>query len=148
LALAYFADGWRLPATASSAACAFHLARLYVREQHFDDLLELVSQAEAQFSPPHSTASAAQFFNLIATLADDPRAIPLREELRDRSRMALARKLRQHVEVDTRPGHTVSQLFGQNTSWSAPLARDAEFALKTTLRRPGTPTRVLPVAVD
>jgi tetratricopeptide (TPR) repeat protein len=138
LALGYFEAGWQLRNTAGSTACLFHLARLYVQVQRCDALLTLVSVAEEEFTARPADASAAQFFDLVATLADDPKAATLRPELRDRARMGLARRMRQHIEIETRPGKTVSNLFGKNPSWPAPLVSDADFALKAALRKSGS----------
>jgi hypothetical protein len=68
-------------------------------------------------------------------LAGLPPLKPFAAELRDRSVLALARRLRSGVEAGRPPAPLVSTLFGRSKDWPAGLVSDADFAATEALRR-------------
>ncbi len=136
LAATYWAAGWSLRhLSANAVPCAVRLARLYAEEEKPDRLLQLVAEVESHLQAPGDDQPAGQFFNEVAQLADRPNLAAIRGELRDRSLLALAAKLRQRAPVEKRPGSLVSNLLGQCSAWGAPIVSDAAFAFKGALRR-------------
>jgi tetratricopeptide (TPR) repeat protein len=135
LALRYLADGWARRPRGTALACLLRLTRWHAEQDGQRELLALVAQAEEFFVPPGNESGAGQFFNALAQLADRANLSALRDELRDRALRGLADKLRSHARRDVRPGTTVSALFGQSGVWKPALVSDAEFALKSALRK-------------
>jgi hypothetical protein len=99
------------------------------------DLLALIGEAEEFFRPPGRDNETAEFFARIVHLAEEPGLAELRDELRDRSLMMIATKMRQRVDSRTATGKLVSSLLGPPSNWPAPVASDAQFAVKTALTR-------------
>ncbi len=139
LALGYFKLGWNLRPQGNAVPCAMRMARLYAQQETPAQLLELLSEAEEFFRPAGSENPAGQFFNLVATLAEQKELATIRDDLRDRALLALAAKVRQHAGLESRPGTIVSTLLGESSHWSPALVSDAQFALKTALKRPALP---------
>ena len=80
---------------------------------------------------PGHEASAVEFYNELARLADRESLLEARDDLRDRALMGLASKLREHVNASrSRTGLLASAYFGRNKAWPADLVGDASLALK------------------
>jgi tetratricopeptide (TPR) repeat protein len=140
LARGYFAAGWgtRDADTThgnNAIPCANRLAEIDAFAETLDPLCELIDEVEGWLSPPGNVSRSAEFFNGIAKLAELPHLQKHREDLRDRARLALAAKLRDHPRFETRPGNAVSDLFGNSGLWSAGVVADATHALKAAIRR-------------
>src|SRR5262249_8501369 len=84
---------------------------------------------------PGYNHDAGRFFNKVAGLADLPHLDGERPEIRNRCRLALATKLRQHTRVEHTAGTIVSDLFGVKDRWSPAVVSDADFALRASLKQ-------------
>jgi tetratricopeptide (TPR) repeat protein len=140
LAGAYFALGWheRDKSTAhgsNAVPCATRLAEIYAFAEPLDPLWTHIDEVENWLAPAGDVAAASGFFNIIVKLADQPHLKGQRAALRDRSKMALAAKLRQHPQYEKRSGNVVSDLFGHSGHWPAAVVSDANFALRRALKR-------------
>jgi hypothetical protein len=113
LAGTYFATGWEMRPGKNDVPCATRLARLLAEKEAADELLGLVSEAEEYLVTPGNDVAAAQFFNEVARLAEQPTLAKVRDDLRDRSLLALAVKLlRRHCHASPdRPGPGHCQLL-------------------------------------
>jgi hypothetical protein len=69
----------------------------------------------------------------VARLADVEALVEVRDELRDRSLMGLASKLREQVKSPRRTGMLASAYFGRNRPWPNDVVTDATLALKAAL---------------
>jgi hypothetical protein len=135
LARRYFQQGWTARPCKNDTLCAQELALSHACQAGSAELLHLLSEAEEYLLPPGNEAAAKQFFNDIAILAAEPALSSVRDELRDRCRLALATKLSQRAEHETRPGAMVSDFFGQSGTWEPPVVSDANFALRALLKQ-------------
>jgi tetratricopeptide (TPR) repeat protein len=136
LAILYFEKGWVLRPYENAFPCALKLMQLYAEQESPERLLHLVSEAEVFFQPTGHEHAAGQFFNALAEHAERPNLSGLRDDLRDRSLLALATKLRQRAAVEERPGYLVSSLVGESDTWAPALVNDARVAYQTALKRP------------
>jgi hypothetical protein len=146
LARPYFATGWAKRPGKNYLACAIKLAALDADEGKADELVSLLTEAEKYLLPPGNTSAAAGFLNEIARLADHPNLAAVRDDLRDRTLLDLAVKLRQRAEGEVRPGNLVSDVLGHAAAWDAAVVRDAGYALKTALERARPPALRQPQA--
>jgi tetratricopeptide (TPR) repeat protein len=135
LARAYFLLGWQRRSGGGSVGCALHLARLYAEADERFLLENLLGEAEKFFAPAGNDSAAGQFFNLVAGLADRPNLLTLRDDLRDRSLLALAGKLRQRARVEERPGDVVAQMLGSSPAWLPAQVSDAQFAFRAAVSK-------------
>jgi tetratricopeptide (TPR) repeat protein len=137
LAGAYFAIGWRerdKPANVDNAVpCAIRLAEIYAFAEPLDPFWTHLDEVEQYLAKPGNLPATANFFNTIAKLADLPHLYKHRADLRDRCKLALAGKLREHYHRESRPGNAVSDLFGRSGHWPAAVVSDANHALRRAL---------------
>jgi tetratricopeptide (TPR) repeat protein len=139
LAKTYFARGWdartlSLPAARNATACACRLIELHALAEDREPFWTLLAEAEEWLEEPGWVADAGRFFNTVAECAKLPHLEADRGELRDRSRLGLALKLRQHAKTETTPGTAVADLLGASGYWSPAVVSDADFALRTALK--------------
>jgi tetratricopeptide (TPR) repeat protein len=146
LGLRYFEKGWEVRPRGNPIPCALRIAKLYAGSDSPERLLELVSQADSYLTTAEA-GLAGQFYNGIAELADDPHLSGLRDELRDRSLLGIAAKMRQWAGESIAPGRIVSVLMGQNSTWSPPVVSDAAFAVKNEARRSASPKSKTTISV-
>ena len=135
LAREHFRAGWRLRPAAGAFACALHLARIGADAGDGPALRTLLDEADVFLRHPGNDAHAAEFYNLVAALAERPPVADFRDELRDRALVGLAGKLRQRAAFEERPGDVVAQLLGQKRAWAPPVVSDADFAFRAALSR-------------
>jgi tetratricopeptide (TPR) repeat protein len=139
LAGAYFAIGWRERSVSVNLGkialpCAIRLAEILAFAEPLDPFWGHFQEVESWLETMGHAVSTASFFNVILKLAELPHLHGARAELRDRSRLALAAKLRDHAKHENRPGNAVSDLFGGSRHWAAAVVSDADFALRTALK--------------
>jgi hypothetical protein len=139
LALPLYRAGWAERPAANCTACALRLAQSFAREGAVEPLLQLVTEGEQFLGGPGNEGPAAEFFNEVARVANEPGLAGVRDELRDRARLGLAGKIRQRVEAGSRSGTLVSTMLGQSGLWAAPVVSDAQFAVTGQLRQPPRP---------
>lgn len=155
LAQKYFETGWQQRPWGAAVACARALTDLHSEGGNMASLLTLVAEAELFFAPPGNEAAAADFFNHVAGAAQKPELAEIREELHDRTLVALAGKLGQNSLDSFRWSSLVTQLFpttsNRNTPlWPTSVVSDAHFALRAaveqgpqkTQREPGAGARI------
>jgi tetratricopeptide (TPR) repeat protein len=140
----YYNLGWQQrngTATAASHAvpCAVRLARILAQHAQPEPLLQLVGEVETHLNDDRHGGSTWLFFTAAAELAELPHLEAVREELRDRSKLALAATVRRYGERESRPGSVVQDAFGRSELWSAPLMRDAAYALTARQKLPPVP---------
>ncbi len=142
LALPYYQEGWKRRPGGSPVPCALRLAQLHTQREEPDRLLDLLGETEVYLRPPGNDAPAGEFFNEVARLADQPALARVRDEIRDRTLLALAGKLRQRVAGRT-PVGAVAALLGPKSVWAPAVVSDAEFAVKQApIRRPAPRTEI------
>jgi tetratricopeptide (TPR) repeat protein len=124
LAVPYYLAGWDQRPTGSPVPCAVRLAEHYTEDGDRDRLLALARQADDFLADPGSREEAAAFYNTLARLAD--RLPDLRDDLRDRALVGIARKLREGAPA----AELASTLLGEAQVWPAGLVSDAQFALR------------------
>src|SRR5262249_25569230 len=139
LAGAYFVLGWRQRAASASLAnntivCAVRLAEIYAFADPFEPFWQHLDEVDGFLASPGNVAATSNFFDTVLKLAELPHLQSHRAELRDRSRLALAGKLRQHSLSESRPGAVVSELFGKSRHWPAAVVSDSNFALRSALK--------------
>lgn len=136
LALGFLARGWVRRPHGSAIPCLLRLLQWHAEQDEQKAFLTLTAEAEEFFaSPVENEHGAIQFFNALAQHADRDNLAAIRDDLRDRSLCGLAKRLRQRSLVDVHAGTTISTLFGASGLWNAALVRDADFALKTALKK-------------
>lgn len=140
LAGAYFARGWEsrsqsLSLARNASGCAERLIEIYAFAEPRDPFWELLGQAEDWLNDPGWSHDAGRFFNKVAGLADLPHLRSERPEIRDRCRLGLANKLRQHAKVEQSAGTIASDLFGVEKRWSPAVVSDADFALRSSMKQ-------------
>jgi tetratricopeptide (TPR) repeat protein len=139
LAIRYFARGWAertttLGTARNATACAIRLIELYALAEDRGPFWTLLGEAEEWLTEPGWAADAGRFFNTLVECATLPHLADDRGELRDRSRLGLALKLRQHARAETTAGTAVADLFRTPGHWSPAVVSDADFALRSVLR--------------
>ncbi|MCB9895977.1 MAG: hypothetical protein H6839_16205 [Planctomycetes bacterium] len=127
-ALYFFRQGWRARPHPNSVPCAVHMAVIHADRDEPEKLVALTDEADRFFNPPGNEATAAHYYNMLATLARRESLQRRRAELHDRALNGLANKLRQ------RSGATHTLLF-ESKAWSNALVSDAQFALRAEARR-------------
>jgi len=135
LAQEVFEAGWALRPRRIDIPCALHLVSLYAQQPSPQAVVNLVAQAEELLGPPGNTRDAGKFFNEVAAVAESPNLAGVRDDLRDRARIALAAKVRQQAAGGARPGDLVSTFFGHSGAWDPALVSDAGFAVRDANRR-------------
>jgi hypothetical protein len=148
LASHYYRLGWAARPLGSPIPCALRLAEMAGREPGTENLFVLLSEAEEYLASSGADSEAADFFNAIARLADQPHLVDCRDDLRDRALVALAARLRQRAR-DRMPGPNLISTFLGQSWWPPALSSDAAFAVKaatraiSTARPTGTATIVV-----
>jgi tetratricopeptide (TPR) repeat protein len=130
LALGYYALGWGDRPSTDALPCALRMASIFADNGSTRALLDLVDQADELLRSPGREDPAVEFYNELARLARRDSLAEVRDELRDRSLMGLARRLRDQVSSQRRLGVLASNYFGKNPVWSPDLVGDATHALK------------------
>jgi len=135
LASAYFALGWGERGTSLGNAqnalpCAERLIEIYAFAESRDEFWVLLTEAEDWLREPGWAHDAGRFFNKVAALAELPHLAPDRPEIRDRCRLGLAGKLREHAKTEATAGTAVSDLFGHSQRWSPAVVWDADVAVR------------------
>jgi tetratricopeptide (TPR) repeat protein len=133
LAVPYYREGWKIRPAQGPVACAIRLAQLHAQSRSHEELLGLIGEAGEYFRPAGRDTEAAEFFNEIARLAEQPDLAKLRDDLRDRSLMGIAGKIRQRVDCRMATAALVPSLLGTASVWPAAIVSDAQFAVKTAL---------------
>jgi tetratricopeptide (TPR) repeat protein len=126
-ALPFFTQGWKLRPNPNSVPCAVHIAVIHADSGDAESLLTLTGEADRFFTPPGHEAQAAQYYNMLATLAQREALAGTRTELHDRALTGLARKLRQRPDGRQAPF--------DSKAWSNALVSDAQYAARTELQR-------------
>ncbi len=134
LAQAYFEAGWARRPGPNDIPCAKHLLALYAQQPSPQALLQLVAEAEERLGSPGDAQAASQFFNEVAVAAESPKLASVRDDLRDRARLALAAKVRQQSAGGARPGDLAWTFFGPSGAWKPAEISDAAFAIKHAIR--------------
>ena len=88
------------------------MAAIYADQGEVPLLVGLVDQADSLLRNPGREAPAVEFYNELARMAERDALAEVRDDLRDRSLMGLAHKLRQKVATDLRPGLLISNFLG------------------------------------
>jgi tetratricopeptide (TPR) repeat protein len=135
LALEYYAKGWASRPGSNAMACGLRMAGVYAELGHPDPLIQLVDEADALFRQSTPELQAADFYNEIARLAENETLAGIRDELRDRSLIGLATRLRHQITTLKKPGMTLSSYFGRSKVWAPDLVDDADHAMKLALSR-------------
>src|SRR5262249_52046732 len=117
--------------------CGIRLAQLYAQTGSAQELLSFVGEAEEFFAPVGRNAEAADFFNETARFAERPELAAIRHDLRDRSLLGIAGKMKQQVKAQTASVDlaALAMLDGRLSVWPASIVSDADFAVKNALRR-------------
>jgi tetratricopeptide (TPR) repeat protein len=143
LAVPYFVRGWEArqaspPAGRNALPCAERLIEIYALAESRDPFWTLLAEAEDWLRQPGRSHEAARFFRRVNECADLPHLRADRGEIRDRCRLGLAGKLREHAKCESNPGTAVADLFGASKQWSPAVVSDADFALRAAVkvRRP------------
>ncbi|HEX3147969.1 MAG TPA: tetratricopeptide repeat protein [Gemmataceae bacterium] len=142
LAVPYFDRGWvgRTESTAlsqNSVVCATRLLEILALAEEREPFWKLLSEAEEWLQQPGWVTDAGRFFNAVSECARLPHLTNDRGELRDRARLGLALKVRQHAEAECTLGTIVSDLLSASGHWSPSVVSDAHFALHaSTKKRP------------
>jgi tetratricopeptide (TPR) repeat protein len=131
----YLRAGWQRRPAPNSAPCASFLARLFLEQGDTASLLSLVVEARAFFASAGQDQSAVEFFRSVASMADQPAAQPVRDDVRDHALIGLADLLRQRARVESKPGNIVSTYFGAGGPWAAPVVADGQFAFHALLEQ-------------
>ena len=111
------------------------MIEIYAFAEPRDSFWELLAETEEWLREPGWSHDAGRFFNKVAGLADLPHLERERGEIRDRCRLGLANKLRQHANTEFTGGTIVVDLFGAQRRWSPAVVSDAEFALRATQKQ-------------
>lgn len=140
LAGAYFARGWQsrsksLALSRNASACAERLIEIYAFATPRDAFWTLLAEAEDWLKEPGWSHDSGRFFNRVAGLAELPHLRDDRAEIRDRCRLGLANKLREHATYETNAGTVVSDLFGSQSRWSPAVVSDADHALRAWIKQ-------------
>ncbi|MCA8910864.1 MAG: hypothetical protein KDB82_04115 [Planctomycetes bacterium] len=125
-ALVFFHEGWRARPHPSAVPCAVHMAVIHADREQPEKLDALTDEADRFFAPPGNEARAAQYYNMLATLARRESLGEHRADLRDRALTGMANKLRQNPK---------SQLPFDGKAWSNAFVSDVRFAQRTELKR-------------
>jgi tetratricopeptide (TPR) repeat protein len=131
LALPYYAAGWMGRPSTNAVPCALRMASIFADRGEVENLVTLVDQADALLKGPGREAPAIEFYNELALMAERDALAEVRDDLRDRSLMGLAYKLRQRVATDRRPGLLNSNYLGRSRAWAPDLVSDANHALRS-----------------
>ncbi|HKB05269.1 MAG TPA: tetratricopeptide repeat protein, partial [Gemmataceae bacterium] len=139
LAGAYFARGWEERSRShglsrNATGCAERLIEIYAFAEPRDPFWTLLGEAESWLAQPGWSHDAARFFARVGRLADLPHLRADRPEIRDRCRLGLAGKLREHAKYEPYTGSAVADIFGASKQWSPAVVSDAEFALRAALK--------------
>src|SRR5262249_45996620 len=142
----YFGRGWDArtmsqPTARNAAVCACRLIELHALAEDREPFWALLAEAEEWLEEPGWAADARRFFKTVAESARLPHLETDRGELRDRARLGLALKLRQHAKVESTPGTAVADLLGSSGHWPPAVVSDADFALRAALRAQPKGTR-------
>jgi hypothetical protein len=148
LALAYYEAGWAHQPRRNPVPCAVRMAQIYAPDGAGDKLLRLVGEADEFLGTSGQESGAAEFYNEVARLADQPPLARIRDDLRDRALVGLAGQLRQRARLETRPAHLASVLFARPGVWPAAVLSDAEIALKLAARPPRPQPRTAPTSTS
>jgi hypothetical protein len=140
LAGAYFARGWEarsksLALSRNATGCAERLIEIYAFAEPRDAFWTLLTEAEDWLKEPGWSHDAGRFFNKVAGLAELPHLHDDRGEIRDRCRLGLANKLREHAKHESNVGAAVSDLFGAKNRWSPAVMSDADYAMRSTMKQ-------------
>src|SRR5262249_34832363 len=136
LAIPYFQEGWDRRPIPNDGLCAIELIGLHAARGEVPLIRTLLDQAEDFWVWNGTDASVAHFYHAVMAAATRfPTLAPFVEELRDRSLLALANRLRHNIKRGRSASASVSQLFGETPQWPAALVRDAEFAATAAPRR-------------
>ena len=130
LALGYYARGWERRPSTNAVPCALRMASIFADRGEVRPLVALVDEADALLRQPGSEAPAVEFYNELARLADREPLAEARDDLRDRSLMGLASRLRDQVSSPRRIGLIASNYFGSHKVWPPDLVGDATHALR------------------
>ncbi len=140
-AIEYFRAGWEarkqifaLAQIGDAMTCGQALAERYAANHRGEELLQLLTEIEQHLEQYDLSQPAQRFFNALRTWADRPGLACYSEELRDRARLGLARRLGQYARTHSALGTIVSDTFGQNSSWSAEVVSDATYAMRAAMK--------------
>lgn len=124
----YYRKGWDA-GTADALPCGERLVDDAVAVAAWDDLHEIVGDAEARLGPPR-TDDAGRFFGHVTEAVAKSAPQPVRDDFCDRTRLALAAHLRAASRGAGNVTHAVSAAFGGHSIWPAPVVRDAREAAR------------------
>ena len=133
LAMGQYAIGWSRRPSAAAVPCALRMASILAERGESRPLLTLVDEADALLRQPGPEGLAVEFYNEIARLATSDALVEARDDLRDRSLMGLAAKLRQQATSPRRTGLLASAYLGRGRTWPNELVSDANLAVKAAL---------------
>ena len=133
LAIGHYTVGWARRPSSGAVPCALRMVWVLGERGNVRPLVALVEEVDELLRKPGSEAPAVEFYNELARLAELEALAEVRDDLRDRSLMGLAAKLREQVNSPRRTGMLASAYFGRNRAWPAELVNDATLALKGAL---------------
>ena len=128
LAVEMYERGWSERPLVTGLPCGVALARIHANEPDVPRFLRLIDDGE-DCADDWAGESTAQFFNELARLSRENPLSVVAEEVKDRCLLTLARSM-ELGDADVRRGASPGLFFPPDAPWSAPLVRDAEFALK------------------
>jgi hypothetical protein len=144
LALAVFQEGWQTRPQTTALPCGMALARHYAEEPDPGRFLQILADAE-ECLPTWDVELTVQFANHLARLSTWEGLAAITGTARDRCLLILGDRMRQEGrERDV--ARAASRFFPADSPWSAPVARDAQFAvnaLPTPPRRRRKPTTLV-----
>ncbi len=135
LARKYFEQGWARRTANTDLACGSALAALFAAESAGSEFQALLVEAEEVFQPGLAIyLQAPAFFNQLAEQAGAPGLAGIRDDVRDRCMLNLARLLRHRASHESRPGTLAQEYFGSNRKWGTGVVSDADHAWRRECR--------------
>jgi tetratricopeptide (TPR) repeat protein len=140
LAVPYFERGWdgRHGSEALShnaVVSATRLIEIHALAEEREPFWTLLGEAEEWLKQSGWESDARHFFDAVAECAQLKHMAADRGQLRDRARLGLAWKVRQHAAMQSTPGSVVADLLGASGHWSPSVVSDADFALRSAMKK-------------
>jgi hypothetical protein len=139
LALHYFELGWRRRPEVNALTCAMRMLRIHAQQKTVEPLHGLIVEVDEHLRRTIPSDPAAEFYNEVARLAQQPMLAAREEDLRDRALVGLAHQMRERIEAKHGSTNLVSKHFGMSPIWKPDLVSDANYAVKRANRRAKLP---------
>ncbi|MGF1580419.1 MAG: tetratricopeptide repeat protein [Gemmataceae bacterium] len=134
LALDMFQQGWTFKPTGEYVSCGCQLVVLAAQEGQFEKVLQLVDEAGEFFQEAGSDVHLKTYFTHIAKLAEQEELSDIRDDLKDKSLMALAYRVRTRVSFRSTGRQIVTDLMGTGMAYHPAVLSDARFAVDRLLK--------------